>query len=215
MAASRMIPRGRPFSIGNSFTPTVTAADPTFSHPLRSTSENIFEFDESDIWASTEAATTPSPSASTTKLEFPKKFLLQPRKNSGGATSSSLPVNVPDWSKILKGDYDDHRHRHNCDRELGASEEEDDDEEGSVRIPPHEYLAMRRGASFSVHEGIGRTLKGRDLRRVRNAVWKKVNHSSKGTAGVPGGPADSLIVLRRPDTVNDALAMIVHLRVAR
>ncbi|KAJ1395948.1 Senescence regulator S40 [Sesbania bispinosa] len=50
----------------------------------------------------------------------------------------------------------------------------DDGDEGGVTIPPHEYLARTRGASHSVHEGIGRTLKGRDLRRVRNAIWKKV-----------------------------------------
>ncbi|KAJ1424369.1 Senescence regulator S40 [Sesbania bispinosa] len=30
-----------------------------------------------------------------------------------------------------------------------------------------------RVASFSVHEGVGRTLKGRDLSRVRNAIWAK------------------------------------------
>ncbi|CAN1253193.1 hypothetical protein LINPERPRIM_LOCUS8253 [Linum perenne] len=42
-----------------------------------------------------------------------------------------------------------------------------------MRVPPHELLARTRIASFSVHEGIGRTLKGRDLSRVRNAIWEK------------------------------------------
>ncbi|KAI3473994.1 hypothetical protein Pfo_028782 [Paulownia fortunei] len=65
----------------------------------------------------------------------------------------SLPVNIPDWSQ-------------NPQRRA----EEDD---GNDRIPPHEYLARTRVASFSVHEGIGRTLKGRDLSRVRNAIWKQ------------------------------------------
>ncbi|KMZ61705.1 60S ribosomal protein L12 [Zostera marina] len=45
-------------------------------------------------------------------------------------------------------------------------------------IPPHEYLWRQRRmngvVSFSVHEGVGRTLKGRDLSRVRNAVWAKI-----------------------------------------
>nr|GEZ76465.1 hypothetical protein [Tanacetum cinerariifolium] len=41
-------------------------------------------------------------------------------------------------------------------------------------LPPHEYLATVRVASCSVHEGVGRTLKGRDLSRVRNAVWKQI-----------------------------------------
>ncbi|KAL2536810.1 hypothetical protein Fot_18201 [Forsythia ovata] len=34
-------------------------------------------------------------------------------------------------------------------------------------------MARTRMASFSVHEGIGRTLKGRDLSTVRNAIWEK------------------------------------------
>jgi hypothetical protein len=40
-------------------------------------------------------------------------------------------------------------------------------------VPPHELAWRGRAASMSVHEGIGRTLKGRDLSRVRDAVWKK------------------------------------------
>ena len=42
------------------------------------------------------------------------------------------------------------------------------------RLPPHEFLARTRMASFSVHEGVGRTLKGRDLSRVRNAIFEKI-----------------------------------------
>lgn len=62
---------------------------------------------------------------------------------------------------------------------IGGESDNDDDGEGDgVRIPPHEFLAKQsartRTASFSVHEGIGRTLKGRDLSRVRNAVWQKI-----------------------------------------
>ncbi|KAJ7976961.1 Senescence regulator [Quillaja saponaria] len=83
--------------------------------------------------------------------------------------SASLPVNVPDWSKILKDDYKEHRRKDQSDEDIDDS----DYDEGN-RVPPHEYLARTRGASFSVHEGIGRTLKGRDLSRVRNAIWKKV-----------------------------------------
>ncbi|MED6112616.1 hypothetical protein PIB30_063216 [Stylosanthes scabra] len=45
-------------------------------------------------------------------------------------------------------------------------------------LPPHEIVARSSGAlpnakSFSVLEGVGRTLKGRDLRQVRNAIWRK------------------------------------------
>ncbi|XP_020212883.1 uncharacterized protein LOC109797301 [Cajanus cajan] len=81
--------------------------------------------------------------------------------------SSSLPVNIPDWSKILKEDY-------NKKKESDERVVSDDDDENNDRVPPHEYLARTRGASHSVHEGRGRTLKGRDLRSVRNAIWKKM-----------------------------------------
>ncbi|GKD91693.1 putative senescence regulator S40 [Tanacetum coccineum] len=50
---------------------------------------------------------------------------------------------------------------------------DDDDDNEDDWLPPHEYLARVRSASFSVHEGVGRTLKGRDLSRLRNAIWKQ------------------------------------------
>ncbi|KAI3687904.1 hypothetical protein L1987_81607 [Smallanthus sonchifolius] len=75
----------------------------------------------------------------------------------------SLPVNIPEWSKILR---DSETLRFNGDDVDGDG---GDDE----WLPPHEYLARIRSASLSVHEGVGRTLKGRDLRRLRNAIWKQ------------------------------------------
>ncbi|KAK1266083.1 hypothetical protein QJS04_geneDACA015345 [Acorus gramineus] len=76
-----------------------------------------------------------------------------------GGKSASLPVSIPHWSRRNNSDEDD--------------DEEDEDE----MVPPHEYLARQFAlngiVSLSVHEGIGRTLKGRDLRRVRNAIWQK------------------------------------------
>lgn len=79
---------------------------------------------------------------------------------------ASLPVNVPDWSKILKQDYKNHNKENHT-----VVEDSDDDEDGGGddRIPPHEVLAMRRRmmTSFSVYEVMGRTLK------VRDAIWEK------------------------------------------
>ncbi|RLN28820.1 uncharacterized protein C2845_PM05G05250 [Panicum miliaceum] len=40
-------------------------------------------------------------------------------------------------------------------------------------VPPHEIVARRAAAHSSVLEGAGRTLKGRDLRRVRNAILRR------------------------------------------
>lgn len=50
--------------------------------------------------------------------------------------------------------------------------EEDEEEVEEEMIPPHEIVA-RSHVTFSVFEGVGRTLKGRDLRRVRNAVFQQ------------------------------------------
>ncbi|XP_002518475.2 uncharacterized protein LOC8284192 [Ricinus communis] len=51
-----------------------------------------------------------------------------------------------------------------------------DDEEDEM-VPPHEWIAKKLArsqiSSFSVCEGIGRTLKGRDLSKVRNAILAK------------------------------------------
>ncbi|KAL1566134.1 hypothetical protein AAHA92_01775 [Salvia divinorum] len=53
---------------------------------------------------------------------------------------------------------------------------EDETEEEEV-LPPHEMVARvslrNEKTTFSVLEGVGRTLKGRDLRQVRNAVWRQ------------------------------------------
>ncbi|KAG6672293.1 hypothetical protein I3842_16G050800 [Carya illinoinensis] len=54
---------------------------------------------------------------------------------------------------------------------------DDDDGEEADMLPTHEIVARGSRVSpkttFSVPEGVGRTLKGRDLRQVRNAIWRK------------------------------------------
>lgn len=60
---------------------------------------------------------------------------------------------------------------------VGALVEVDDgdaeDEAEDEMLPPHLIVARSHAMTFSVFEGVGRTLKGRDLRRVRNAVFQK------------------------------------------
>lgn len=85
----------------------------------------------------------------------------------GRHTATSAPVNVPDWSKIYRVDSVESLH----DSDDGLMDD-------SELIPPHEYLARqyassRKMAANSVFEGVGRTLKGRDLSRVRDAVWSQ------------------------------------------
>lgn len=122
--------------------------------------DDQFEFDESEVWGA-----VTSPELKTALHHHGARPARKPLRVKGGAVdrpTRSLPVNVPDWSKILGGE---------CMRRAAGV---DVDEEGNDRMPPHEYLARTRGASFSVHEGEGRTLKGRDLSRVRNAIWKQI-----------------------------------------
>ncbi|XP_042476801.1 uncharacterized protein LOC122058259 [Macadamia integrifolia] len=149
------------------------------SNSISIISDSPFEFDEADVWTSNHGDAVASP-PELKKMMIPSsrisKKLAKRVENGGdfrsaGVTSSSLPVNIPDWSKILKEDYRDSRQRGN-DVDL------DDDDDDDSRIPPHEFLAKQfarntRVVSFSVHEGIGRTLKGRDLSKVRNAIWEK------------------------------------------
>lgn len=68
------------------------------------------------------------------------------------------------------------RDRRGNGRESGR--EEEDEESGMM--PPHEYLAKsqkrrsrKSGGGASVFEGVGKTLKGRELRRVRDAIWSQ------------------------------------------
>lgn len=107
----------------------------------------------------------------------------------------SAPVKIPDWSKIspnkskkkahknnyhYDSDYDDdHGVLDDGDKDSYDDEDDHDDEddEYDCKVPPHEFIAERLAksqiSSFSVFEGVGRTLKGRDLSKVRNAVLTK------------------------------------------
>ncbi|KAF5751544.1 hypothetical protein HS088_TW02G00559 [Tripterygium wilfordii] len=133
--------------------------------------ESGFELDESDIYnlSATRSDASEFRSKPAPNSRFSKK--TSKRVDSTCGTPSSLPVNIPDWSKILKDEYRDHRRRESDDDDDNV--DGNDSFDGGFRIPPHEILARTRIASFSVHEGVGRTLKGRDLSRVRNAIWEK------------------------------------------
>lgn len=133
----------------------------TESHQV--TSESSFELDESDFYNNGDSTDYGRKSVTVSNSRFGGKKSSQRQETDSAA---SLPLNIPDWSKILKDEY----------RENRRVESDGDDVyfgEGSVRVPPHEFLARTRIASFSVHEGVGRTLKGGDLTRVRNAIWEK------------------------------------------
>ncbi|KAF5763417.1 putative senescence regulator S40 [Helianthus annuus] len=95
-----------------------------------------------------------------------------PRCNEGKVPhqqqQSSAPMGIPDWSKIYKS-------QGQSDGCYGDDDGDVDDDENMV--PPHEYIARRLArshiASSSMCEGVGRTLKGRDLSKLRNAILTK------------------------------------------
>ncbi|KAL3642577.1 hypothetical protein CASFOL_013392 [Castilleja foliolosa] len=134
-----------------------------------STADLDVELDEADVWATNDKITRAEPKKPTSShrlLRTPARKVAEVDIRPVGPRS--LPMNVPDWSKILRGEYTPRA------SEWDDRYESDDwGDDGNDKIPPHEYLARTRVASLSVHEGVGRTLKGRDLSRVRNAIWKK------------------------------------------
>lgn len=133
------------------------------------------ELDESDVvWGSFGPDPVPgaelglAPASRARPIPSSRAAAAAGRKNPGAP--GSLPMNIPDWQKILGVEYRDHR--------AGEWELDGDDggraaAEEEAMVPPHELAWRGRAASLSVHEGVGRTLKGRDLSRVRDAVWKK------------------------------------------
>ena len=87
-------------------------------------------------------------------------YVASPR---GRQMATSAPINVPDWSKIYRVESVESMH-----------DSDDWEERDFDMVPPHEYLARsRNSAANSVYEGVGRTLKGRDMSRVRDAVWSQ------------------------------------------
>ncbi|KZV26163.1 hypothetical protein F511_06330 [Dorcoceras hygrometricum] len=129
--------------------------------------EDQFEFTEADIWNVGEVIL---PEGCKTILSSSRTFRIPSRRRVDvdqlSVRSKSLPSDIPNWSKIFGSEF-----------RTRASDLEDDGEYvggGHDIIPPHEYLARTRVASMSVHEGLGRTLKGRDLSNLRDAVLKKI-----------------------------------------
>ncbi|KAK6120537.1 hypothetical protein DH2020_009776 [Rehmannia glutinosa] len=79
----------------------------------------------------------------------------------------SAPVNIP-WPNKFGEKYKNDNSLKRFD-EMGDGDGVNGEEE---MVPPHVIVAKSH-VTFSVFEGVGRTLKGRDLRRVRNAVFQK------------------------------------------
>lgn len=84
------------------------------------------------------------------------------QSSQGRKFQHSAPVNVPSMMRKPKRFG-----------QLDGFPEERENEDDEEMLPPHEIVAMKLKSTSSVLEGVGRTLKGRDLRQVRNAVWRQ------------------------------------------
>ncbi|XVF87734.1 hypothetical protein PTKIN_Ptkin18bG0144500 [Pterospermum kingtungense] len=132
-----------------------------------------------------------SSSSSAWRLPSAPRMIRRVSNETKVAQQSSAPVNIPDWSKIYGkhhastessssrngSSWVDNNGEYGVvcnDGDYGGCGDDDGDED---MVPPHEWLAKKLArsqiSSFSVCEGIGRTLKGRDLSKVRNAVLTK------------------------------------------
>ncbi|XP_073280949.1 protein S40-4-like [Primulina huaijiensis] len=172
------------------------------------------EFQEADIWEVFQDAEAPefdqdSSSISKRLTITPTRTIPKPNKTSSHSkgqeiSQQSAPVDIPDWSKIYRSssmnsirdshswlstdsDFDNVNHQ-SWETSKDDCEEEEEDE--NHMIPPHEWIARKVSRSeifsFSVCEGAGRTLKGRDLSRVRNAILIKTGFLESNSSGDRG-----------------------------
>ncbi|KAL3377536.1 hypothetical protein AABB24_003774 [Solanum stoloniferum] len=127
------------------------------------------DFEEEDVWGYVN--------------ERDSSRVIPPRGKSNKCVlhKSSSPVEIPEWPK--NSNKQKSRRVRTDDGSSFSSVtysgnvEEEDDDYGDGIVPPHEYIARRVArnqiASFSMMEGVGRTLKGRDLSKLRNAILTK------------------------------------------
>ncbi|WOL12751.1 hypothetical protein Cni_G21518 [Canna indica] len=143
------------------------------------------------------AASPPSARASpvTSALSIPA--VSKPKTNysrsmpAGKIHQKSVPVSVPVVPPKAKNWWE----------ELDMEEGEGDCDDHKM-LPPHQIVARASGngspmTTFSVLEGVGRTLKGRDLRRVRNAVLQKTGSGMNGIH-TPAAPSLAFTVSSLP-----------------
>lgn len=154
------------------------------------------EFTEEDIWGGVNDAETRqenqcsvvsvcgSRGSKQGNSNTSKRPVIIPRREPGREENSkrrlryrSAPVNIPEFSQMIwkqkKNEINGWRRSHGIVDD-NSDENEDSDGRDFEWIPPHELVARQLAqseiAEMSVYEGIGRTLKGRDLSQVRTAV---------------------------------------------
>ncbi|PHT90713.1 hypothetical protein T459_05826 [Capsicum annuum] len=152
----------------------------------REETEKDGDFEEEDVWGYVKERDSSSSSSSRVTIPRGKSSSSSSTSNKSMLQKLSGPVNIPEWSKNTnnkKSRRVSNSITHHCSSPSspvaytdnnGGEVEEDGD---GIMVPPHEYIARRvarnKIASFSMMEGVGRTLKGRDLSKLRNAILTK------------------------------------------
>ncbi|XP_030522230.2 uncharacterized protein LOC115735238 [Rhodamnia argentea] len=118
--------------------------------------------------ASSSASSSRMMSIPTVPKPPPERLLPVASSSYGSRYHRSAPVKVPAFPALML---------RRC-RELDEVDDDYDDDDGDgPMLPPHEIVARSLARSpmiaCSVLEGAGRTLKGRDLRQVRNAIFRQ------------------------------------------
>ncbi|PON65428.1 Senescence regulator [Parasponia andersonii] len=128
--------------------------------------------DHSHFYLKASNSSSSSSSSSSARLisviPKPPQERIMPAPSSSVKYHQSAPVNVPMMSMAMSKPRDF----------FALDADVDDNGDGDAEmLPPHEIVARSSAQSpmlaYSVLEGVGRTLKGRDLRQVRNAVWRQ------------------------------------------
>ncbi|PKU78130.1 uncharacterized protein LOC110115400 [Dendrobium catenatum] len=140
---------------------------------VATSASDLPDLDEEDVWATAAATSGARSSWRLVDCVDHRRHVggLSRVLDGGAVVAMSAPVEVtfPEWAKKGLGRIG------SVEPVGGSTWEEEVDEEGDW-VPPHEYLARQQGKTAlatSVFEGVGRTLKGRDMSRVRNAVWSQ------------------------------------------
>ncbi|TMW93448.1 hypothetical protein EJD97_011679 [Solanum chilense] len=148
------------------------------SNRNRGKTEKDGDFEEEDVWGYVN------------ERDSSTVILPRVKSTSHKSSSSSSPVKIPEWSKNSNNKKSRRRVRTIITEDdssfssvtypgnvVVVEEEDEDDYSSDGIVPPHEYIARRVArnqiASFSMMEGVGRTLKGRDLSKLRNAILTK------------------------------------------
>lgn len=130
-----------------------------------SDARSVFNHKASPVSASPESGTSPVSLSSCARMIIRNR---PPQRHK--LFQQSAPVNIPILSEAMRRS----REARLFDDVVDDSDDEDDQYRAGS-MPPHLIVGSKTEPmiTFSVLEGVGRTLKGRDLTRVRNAVFER------------------------------------------